>query len=410
MEHHIESHWDQEADRVVLELSRWERFRDYERQNRCGPTEFQEYRDNFHNFRKRRGILHHINLQPQFEQQTKLEQWEEYYTYELAKLHRVEKEMQRLRKEEERILSPDWTEQHRRAREKVEAQGKLRLRVQKQVLDREQQWLEKQFKADKKDELRYALAQLFQTYAYQLEANGLADIRRDGQDTRIQTHADAQYTRTDYEMRRWQAFREYQQSKRKSPAEFEKYKASLKDHSGQHDLLRGYRYKVGLQLDSRKQNELDEWTEYYFFEVDEEYRLRQDPNMQTPYNVARAIRSAEDSIKECHNLLGWAESQFSEIRAEERDLNLPSRGRRRPGQPRQPTRRSKRIALKARAHRDQTRSFQRDGKHSATLRVHAPQHSSNVSKPANNKSCPQAHQVKALRRSLRIRVQTDELR
>jgi hypothetical protein len=83
-----------ERTRCYLELCRWEKFREYQQLPRKNPETFVKYVDDITRYRQKKGIGESLQpqLQLQPEQQTKLDEWKEYYIYEHCKLGRLERE------------------------------------------------------------------------------------------------------------------------------------------------------------------------------------------------------------------------------------------------------------------------------------------------------------------------------
>ena len=423
--HRIEWHWIGESSRTYQELERWREFREYEQRNRRDPEKFRKYIDYIYHLRQRRSIQSSISLKSEFEHQTKADQWEEYFTYELGKLDRVERQLTHLQREKERVQSSNWQEELRKATEKERIHLSFTWHVRKQVLDLEANWIHMRTNPLRKKKLQHELyrrilnvfewlekerdderhedkrqesgfqsqqhvkkcRQLAQNYVLERVTNGRED-----------DYDNARWTWTDYELRRWQAFREYQESKRSCPEEFETYTARLfEGHCGYHDLVRcaSTTMRLVLKLDPKQQTKLDEWTEYYFFEIDEWLRIRDKYTVQTPANVDDSMRSTEERKGKIESTLRWVESQHSEIKAEmaevvtESSETLRHYHRRNLGTP---TRSSTRIASKVVASSSPLHSSSLKGARQGSTCALSPVHTSRISKPASKKKATHREQ------------------
>ena len=80
--YHISDHWNSEWLRVDSELARWRNFRKHQQDVRSSLASFNSYSDNISQYAQRLGIKWVIKLQREAEQQTKLDEWKEYFIYE----------------------------------------------------------------------------------------------------------------------------------------------------------------------------------------------------------------------------------------------------------------------------------------------------------------------------------------
>ena len=222
-----------------------------------------------------------------------------------------------------------------------------------------------------------------------IKGKSTADILRHGQ-----------CTQAEYEARRWQAFREYQRSKRRSLEEFKEYRASLlQDHKRNFRHQYYQRRRLDLELDITQQTQLDEWTEYALFEEREWLRLK-DKHVRAPSDVEEEIKSTKRRRKKLEGLVNWVESQFPAIEAEMAMAAEQAKPSRRSRQSRfgLSSRSSARIASKTAASSDTGRSTPLKRARFASSCQSAPLHTSKISrisKRAINKKHP-LHRQKAI--------------
>ncbi len=85
---HELNHWTLEGMRTYNDLTRWQEFRDFQQAVRRRPQQFQKYKNMLQELRESENVS--ANLQLQLEQQTKWDDWWEYYHYERQKQTRLE--------------------------------------------------------------------------------------------------------------------------------------------------------------------------------------------------------------------------------------------------------------------------------------------------------------------------------
>lgn len=88
-------HWGGEAGRIHEELLMWKRFREYQELARQDPEKFFSYQERVKAYRKSKGIEGNVCLQLQLQQQTQLDDWKEYHTYQHKKLRYIEWDLKR---------------------------------------------------------------------------------------------------------------------------------------------------------------------------------------------------------------------------------------------------------------------------------------------------------------------------
>lgn len=89
-EYHIMDHWSSEQCRTKWELSRWEKFRNYQEQVRACAERFDEYKTKVSKFQQENSIGWSLELQQRWQTQSKLAEWREYYVYEYWKRRGLE--------------------------------------------------------------------------------------------------------------------------------------------------------------------------------------------------------------------------------------------------------------------------------------------------------------------------------
>ena len=94
-EYHVEDHWCAEEGRTKKELARWEKFREYQESHRDSAEIFDKYKDRVSKFQQEKGIEWTAELQQDWQTQSQLVEWREYYIYEYRKRRALEKELKR---------------------------------------------------------------------------------------------------------------------------------------------------------------------------------------------------------------------------------------------------------------------------------------------------------------------------
>jgi hypothetical protein len=100
---HVLGHWRGERSRCCLESCRWEKFIEHQKLVRKDLERFLKYVEYLNWYRQRKKIKESLQpqLQRRLDQQTKLEEWKEYYLYELCKLGQLERYIKLTRWESE---------------------------------------------------------------------------------------------------------------------------------------------------------------------------------------------------------------------------------------------------------------------------------------------------------------------
>ena len=101
-------HWGAESQRAWEELNRWKDFRKHQWCNRRGTQHFDKYKEQIRSIWERREIRLNPTLKMDSEQQTKLDEWEEFYVYQLSKLDRIEGSRQRKIQRKDHVSMSDW--------------------------------------------------------------------------------------------------------------------------------------------------------------------------------------------------------------------------------------------------------------------------------------------------------------
>ena len=129
----------------------------------------------------------------------------------------------------------------------------------------------------------------------------------------LRYHIVDQDDRMDYELGLWEDFREYQKGVRR-PEEFEKYVENVREH----------RQDTGIEWDvelrEERQTKLDEWKEYYLYE------LRQLPDLERNLQLSQELPEPElhwpltpeetkDRLEQQQRRLKWIEGEFPKIMA-----------------------------------------------------------------------------------------------
>ena len=95
-QYHTSDHWNREGLRVHGELTRWMRFREYQQDVRTSQERFKDYINGVYEYQQEAGIEWTITLQLQPDQQTKLDEWMEYYIYESRRHHALKTKADRI--------------------------------------------------------------------------------------------------------------------------------------------------------------------------------------------------------------------------------------------------------------------------------------------------------------------------
>ncbi|MCJ1245719.1 hypothetical protein MMC30_002923 [Trapelia coarctata] len=95
-EYHISDHWGAEEVRVNDELERWKKFREYQQAVRRSLERFNKYTEEISSLVLEEGIKWAVNVQIHSEQQTKLDEWKEYYLFECTRRRDWEKKLERI--------------------------------------------------------------------------------------------------------------------------------------------------------------------------------------------------------------------------------------------------------------------------------------------------------------------------
>ncbi len=95
--YHVSDRWYTEAGRIERELKRWLDFRWHQFETRVDSKGFHKYTVAFHKHQEENGL--HCAVELQLGRQTKLDEWREYYMFELRKRHPLEKELVQAKRE-----------------------------------------------------------------------------------------------------------------------------------------------------------------------------------------------------------------------------------------------------------------------------------------------------------------------
>ncbi len=79
-----------ESGRAYRELQQWKDFRSHRQMSRRSLEDFNKYKERIRRFEQEKGIEWTVQLQLELEQQTKLNEWREYYIYEYRKRDRLQ--------------------------------------------------------------------------------------------------------------------------------------------------------------------------------------------------------------------------------------------------------------------------------------------------------------------------------
>lgn len=90
---HGADHWNGEDIRTTAELTRWKDFRKHQKRVRKNSEIFSKYEENVQKFQDETNISWAVGLQKEWERQSKMDEWKEYYIYEYRKRRIREKEL-----------------------------------------------------------------------------------------------------------------------------------------------------------------------------------------------------------------------------------------------------------------------------------------------------------------------------
>ncbi|KAF2004351.1 hypothetical protein P154DRAFT_616917 [Amniculicola lignicola CBS 123094] len=108
--YHVRDHWGREVGRLRDETARWLDFRWHQFKMRESLVTFMKYKQAVHRYRQKKRISWAVELQ--LDRQTKLDEWGEYYLYELQKRDPLDKELEQANQELK--LAKDRTRQTER--------------------------------------------------------------------------------------------------------------------------------------------------------------------------------------------------------------------------------------------------------------------------------------------------------
>ena len=102
----VMDHWGHEGSKFAVELHTWQAFRSFQRYMRKKPASLWKVQQRIDEYWKKRGIRDELKPQLQIDpqQQSKVEEWKEYYWYHHQQLPSYEKRIERAEREKEKWL------------------------------------------------------------------------------------------------------------------------------------------------------------------------------------------------------------------------------------------------------------------------------------------------------------------
>ncbi len=94
---HVYNHWGMESSRTLEELDRWKAFLEYQQLRRENPVKFEQYKETLLANQKQGERQWCPTLELELETQSKLDDWQEDYSFEHRKLLCLERKTQRIK-------------------------------------------------------------------------------------------------------------------------------------------------------------------------------------------------------------------------------------------------------------------------------------------------------------------------
>ena len=99
--HHTLDHLATEQHRAFKELTRWENFCSARQKPRRSQEAFTKYMERVRKLQQDMAVGWSVQLELELKNQTKLDEWREYYIYEYSKKHGIERRLERAQREME---------------------------------------------------------------------------------------------------------------------------------------------------------------------------------------------------------------------------------------------------------------------------------------------------------------------